>query len=128
MVMASPSCAIEASLFASSRVSFALVATTPMVVLPKAACPRAAESMQGVSLPSIFAAATSSPVAGSYMSPSAFTTAIAPTFTPFSSSIQAVPRPLFTAYLLPKAFATVAPVPAPMLPDEVEALASLHAA
>lgn len=68
------------------------------------------------------------PVDGSTTSPNAFTTAHAPTTVPPPAS-EAVPNPPFIARPAPRAFPTVAPVPAPAEPeaggrDEAAAAAS----
>ena len=61
--------------------------------------------------------------------PKAFTANIAPTFTPFGSSKNAVPKPDFIALSIPNTLPIVAPVPAPTLPLITGALlAFLHAA
>ena len=68
--------------------------------------------------------ATTCPLAGSMMSPTAFTTASADTMRPFGNAMDAVPTPPFIGwYAEPVApnnapsFPTVAPAPAPTLPS-----------
>ncbi len=61
--------------------------------------------------------ATTLPVSGSMMSPTAFTATIAATTRPFGMVSAALPMPDFIALIGPPSLPTVAPAPAPTLPS-----------
>ena len=61
--------------------------------------------------------ATTRPVAGSITSPTALTATRAATTSPLGSVMEALPTPPFIARPIPASLPTVAPAPAPTLPD-----------
>src|SRR5262245_35605745 len=114
-------------------VSFALVATTPIVVFSPARAGRNAEPDRRIFLASanvlsgLRTPATTLPVDGSTMSPTAFTATIAATTRPFGSTIAAEPMPALVGLRdpagkpsrsgVPLNLPTVAPAPAPIDPS-----------
>ena len=134
MLRAMPSCAICATLVACAFVNFALVATTPITVLPRLAKPRTPRPMGVFIIASVSAnesflpicsgpifperrPAMISPDFGSITSPNALTATMAPTITPPPMSMLAVPSPDFMASVMPNILPTDAPVPAPTFPS-----------
>ncbi len=120
-------------MLACSFVSFALVATTPMVVFPKLSRflkpPESIKDFVHKNSPvsGFLAPAIISPVTGSKQSPNALTATIAPTI---ASPIfkLAVPMPPLDEFFIPSIFPTVAPVPAPTLPCSINSLFTLRQA
>src|SRR5690606_38103368 len=115
------------------------VATTAMTVLvaggagfpdpPKGDAARTAFSVKKACFSLSYAPATRRPSSGSTMSPTALTTASAPTVPPPGTGSALLPRPPFIAYCGPAHFPTVAPVPAPTPPSATGAAdAASHAA
>ncbi len=72
--------------------------------------------------------ATILPVAGSMMSPTAFTATMAATIRPLGRVIDALPRPDFVERPAPPNLPTVAPAPAPTLPSTTAAVVAASAA
>ena len=124
-----------ASLLAWALVSWASVATMPMVVaMPAIRCAgnwpstSAASVSSGVRPSSARAPATTRPEAGSTTSPMALTATSAPTVMAPTFS-DALPMPPFIARPMPNSLPTQAPAPAPTLPWAGWAvLAASHAA
>ena len=120
---ASPSCALVARRLACAFVSFASVATTPIVVFVPGSTMRAAspssnarrESRSALP-PAVRAPAMTRPVSGSITSPTALHATIAPTVTPCALT-AALPMPPFIARSMPNTLPTAAPAPAPTLPS-----------
>ena len=86
---------------------------------PTASADRISRRASASRLPSsVRTPATTAPVAGSMMSPTAFTATSAATTRPFGNAIAAVPTPAFIARSrFPASLPTVAPAPAPMFPS-----------
>ena len=114
---------MDAILFICALLNFPLVNTAPIVVLPVkrfSLLPIFQSSSQlspkdvpsAVRSPAIFF-----PVDGSKISPSALTTTTA-AIRSSPSSTAYIPRPDFIARSMPQILPTVAPVPAPTLPQE----------
>ena len=129
-----PSAAICAILLACTFVSRAFVATTPMVVFSpgrpvdwRGAPARSSLRASARCCPSsVRVPATTCPVSGSMMSPTALTATIAATTSPFGSLIAADPMPAFIGF--PPDLPTVAPAPAPTLPSSTGASEAASAA
>ena len=128
---AKPSSAISATRLISAFVSLALVATRPIVVFSPGARRRAPEQRaaraacgrrRATCRPRLRTPATTLPVAGSMMSPTAFTATMAATTRPFGSGdrrpSRGRPSSAATLPILP----TVAPAPAPTLPSATGAV------
>ena len=116
----------------SAFVSFALVATTPMVVFSTArgaaprrciSAPLRSSARASANVPSgLRTPAITLPVSGSIMSPAALTATIAATTRPLGMRSAALPRPPFIDVPGPPILPTVAPAPAPTVPIDTGAV------